>query len=106
MSLQSDWLNEILFQSQLLYSKTINRGPHNSEKRQKILNKKLEKLCGKTPFNSLQSSKFKNSSIQVQERSRSRPSNSRTSLKPLNSNKSQDQDKVQVQVNHRFKNKL
>ena len=32
MSLKSDWLNEILFQSQLLYSKTINRGPHNSEK--------------------------------------------------------------------------
>ena len=44
MSLKSDWLNGILFQSQLLYSKTINRGPHNSEKRQKILNKKLEKL--------------------------------------------------------------
>ena len=32
MSLQSDWLNGILFQSQLLYSKTINRGPHNSKK--------------------------------------------------------------------------
>ena len=32
MSLKSDWLNGILFQSQLLYSKTINRGPHNSEK--------------------------------------------------------------------------
>ena len=46
MSLKSDWTNGILFQSQLLYSKTINRGPHNSEKGQKILNKKLEKLCG------------------------------------------------------------
>ena len=34
MSLQSDWLKGILFQSQLLYSKTINRGPHNSEKRE------------------------------------------------------------------------
>lgn len=32
MSLKSDWLNGILFQSQLLYSKTISRGLHNSER--------------------------------------------------------------------------
>ena len=32
MSLKSDWLNGIIFQSQLLYSKIINRGPHNSER--------------------------------------------------------------------------
>lgn len=102
MSHKSDWQNGILFQSQLLYFKTINRGPHDSEKRQKILNKKLEKLCGAN----VQSYKFKNSSIQVQERSRSRLPNSRTSSKPLSSNKSQDHDKVQVQVHHRFKNKL
>ena len=46
MSLKSDWPKGILFQSQLLYSKTINRGPHNSEKGQKILNKNLEKIRG------------------------------------------------------------
>ena len=104
MSLQSDWLKGILFQSQLLYSKTINRGPHNSEKRQKNCKQEArETLWYKRHLILYKATSLR---IQVQEQSISRPPNSRTSSKPLSSNKSQDQDKVQVQVNRRFKNKL
>jgi len=81
MSLKSDWLKRILFQSQLPYSKTINRGLQNSEGRTKNFNKKLEKARGSKAadfstssrvqeFKSQECSSLKND--QDQERKRSR----------------------------------
>jgi len=82
MSLKSDWPKGILFQSQLLYSKTINRGPHNSEKRTE--NSKQEarenpwykhhKILYKATSLRIQAFKFKNDQdqdYQVQEQARS-----------------------------------
>uniref|UniRef100_M1CJP7 Uncharacterized protein n=1 Tax=Solanum tuberosum TaxID=4113 RepID=M1CJP7_SOLTU len=66
MSLKSDWPKRILFQSQLPYSKTINRGLQNSEKRTKNFNKKLEKARGSKPADFSTSSRvqeFKHSSF-------------------------------------------
>jgi len=56
-----------MFQPQLLYSKTINRSPHNSEKERRILNNKLEKARGSKGTNfstSYKFKKFKNSRVQ------------------------------------------
>ena len=50
MSLKSDWLNGILFQSQLLCSKTINRGPHNLGEKKENYKQEAEKLCGTNVF--------------------------------------------------------
>ena len=82
MSLQSDWLNGILFQSQLLYSKTINRGPHNSEKEKENFKQEAREtlcytchliLCKATSLR-IQAFKFKNDQDQdhrIQEQARS-----------------------------------
>ena len=82
MSLQSDWLNGILFQSQLLYSKTINRGPHNSEKRWKNSKQEAREtlwykhhlILNKATSLRIQAFKFKNDQDQdhrIQEQARS-----------------------------------
>uniref|UniRef100_M1DKH1 Uncharacterized protein n=1 Tax=Solanum tuberosum TaxID=4113 RepID=M1DKH1_SOLTU len=106
MSLKSDWPKRILFQSQLPYSKTINRGLRNSEKRTKNFNKKLEKACGSKATDFSTSSRvqeFKHSSFKNVQVSRTIKDQDRRiqdqSSKALGIQlEVKDQDKVQVQV--------
>ena len=82
MSLQSNWMNGILFQSQLLYSKTINRGPHNSEKKRENYKQEAREtlwykrhlILYKATSLRIQAFKFKNDQDQdhrIQEQARS-----------------------------------
>ena len=81
MSLKSGWLNGIQFQSQLLYSKTINRGHHNSEKGESSKQEARETLwykrhliLYKATSLRIQAFKFKNDQDQdhrIQEQARS-----------------------------------